>query len=290
MARYSSSDSSGNIFAILVAGLAAALFAIIVMWPSGSNAPAGTAFVDTPLSEALNDPTTKTYLATLQRVKPNIARDLNRDAAVAIENGADQNELALLLFEAYSEPDPEDFTDLVYADVKHFDGMVRKMEQGLKTMSRKAPQFCTAKRFERYVGSSQETFMREMSDQFGYGSGVYDWALEFSQMTLEAIESGRKSPKKYDRLTSQDQMTLQTTLMGMMSNPNVAKLMRVSGGSGAAQQQAIMNMNFCDLGTDLLAVASGLPGGLKTRLLGELQHQTKDGNLESMMRAAQSSF
>jgi hypothetical protein len=289
MARYNSSNSSGTLYAIMVAVLAIALFTAIVMWPSGSKNPINNASVpDTPLTQALDDPATLNYLAALHRVKPKIADRLQADAEDAISSGADNNHLAALVIEAYGPEFEDDYTYLLRADVKHFDKMLRTSQQALSTLSSKAPKYCRAAHYMQFEHMDPQDVVTEMAGLFEYDSAAYQWALRFNVLTLEAIESGRDNPQKYDRLTSGDQMALQNTMMGMMGNPQVTRLMQLQGKSEAEQRRAAMTMNFCGLGADVLAAVNGLPADTKSRLLGELQYQAKSGDLKRLMRTVQS--
>jgi len=289
MARYSSANSSGNLFAVLVAFLAVGLFTAIVMWPSGDPIKVvNSDLPDTPLTQALNDPETHKYLTALHRVKPNVAKRLNERADAAIADGAGNNELAALILETYSTAVEEDVKHLVSADVKHFDKMLQMSQRGLSTLSSKAPKYCRPASYLQYTHMEPQEIANEMSSLFGYGSAAYNWVLRFNVVTLEAIESGRDNPQKYQRLNSGDQMALQKTMMKMMNNPQVARLMQLQGRSEEEQKRAAMTMNFCGLGSDLLAAVNGLPADTKSRLLGELQHQARSGDFERVLSTVQS--
>jgi hypothetical protein len=289
MARYSSANSSGNLFAVLVAFLAVGLFTAIVMWPSGDPIKVvNSDLPDTPLTQALNDPETHKYLTALHRVKPNVAKRLNERADAAIADGAGNNELAALILETYSTAVEEDVKHLVSADVKHFDKMLQMSQRGLSTLSSKAPKYCRPASYLQYTHMEPQEIANEMSSLFGYGSEAYNWVLRFNVVTLEAIESGRDNPQKYQRLNSGDQMALQKTMMKMMNNPQVARLMQLQGRSEEEQKRAAMTMNFCGLGSDLLAAVNGLPADTKSRLLGELQHQARSGDFERVLSTVQS--
>ncbi|MFN3212755.1 MAG: hypothetical protein ACE37M_06615 [Henriciella sp.] len=289
MLRYNSSNSTGNLYVIVVAGLAIALFTAIVLWPSGSKSPINGASVpDTPLTQALNDPATLNYLAALHRVKPKIADRLQAKAEDAISSGADNNQLAALVLAAYGTELEDDYKYLLRADVKHFDKMLRMSQQGLSTLSSKAPKYCRPAHYLQFEHMDPQDVATEMTRLFEYETAAYEWALRFNVMTLEAIESGRDNPQKYDRLTSGDQMALQNTMMRLMGNPQVTRLMQLQGKSEAEQKRAAMTMNFCGLGVDLLAAVNGLPADTKSRLLGEMQHQVKSGDLKRLMRTVQS--
>ena len=289
MARYSSANSSGNLFAVLVAFLAVGLFTAIVMWPSGDPIKVvNSDLPDTPLTQALNDPETHKYLTALHRVKPNVAKRLNERADAAIADGAGNNELAALILETYSTAVEDDVKHLVSADVKHFEKMLQMSQRGLSTLSSKAPKYCRPASYLQYTHMEPQEIANEMSSLFGYGSEAYNWVLRFNVVTLEAIESGRDNPQKYQRLNSGDQMALQKTMMKMMSNPQVARLMQLQGRSEEEQKRAAMTMNFCGLGSDLLAAVNGLPADTKSRLLGELQHQARSGDFERVLSTVQS--
>lgn len=289
MARYSSANSSGNLFAVLVAFLAVGLFTAIVMWPSGDPIKVvNSDLPETPLTQALNDPETHKYLTALHRVKPNVAKRLNERADAAIADGAGNDELAALILETYSTAVEDDVKHLVSADVKHFDKMLQMSQRGLSTLSSKAPKYCRPASYLQYTHMEPQEVANEMSSLFGYGSEAYNWVLRFNVVTLEAIESGRDNPQKYQRLNSGDQMALQKTMMKMMSNPQVARLMQLQGRSEEEQKRAAMTMNFCGLGSDLLAAVNGLPADTKSRLLGELQHQARSGDFERVLSTVQS--
>ena len=220
MARYSSTNSSGNLFAVLVALLAIGLFTAIVMWPSGNSTKiVSNGLPDTLLTQTLDDPETHEYLTALHRVKPDIANRLNERADAAISDGASNEELAALILETYSTGVEEDVKHLIRADVKHFEKILQMSQRGLSTLSSKAPKYCRPASYVRFTDMEPEEIANEMSGLFGYGTEGYDWILRFNVVTLEAIESGRDNPQKYGRLTASDQMALQNTMMKMMTNP-----------------------------------------------------------------------
>jgi len=289
MARYRSYNSSGNLYAIVVAGLAVALFFAIVLWPSGApNTGTKGVLAETPLSQQLNDATTHRYLAALQRVKPKVLTQLNKDAEKAIASGADNDQLAALVLQAYNTEFEQDYKHLMRADVKYFEQILRLSDQGLRTVSSKAPKYCRPAHYERFEHMQPDAIASEFSGLFEYDSQGYEWVLRFNVLVLEAIESGRDNPQKYDRLNAEDQMAIQTTMMRLMNNPQVAQLMHLQGKSEAEQRRAAMSMNMCGLMSDVLATVNALPRETKARLLGELQYQARNGDLDRLMRTVQS--
>nr|WP_070958916.1 hypothetical protein [Hyphomonas sp. Mor2] len=289
MARIGTGQSSGNLFAVLVAGLAVILFFGILMWPSGSTAKkAIPQLSETPLSTTLDDAATHKYLATLERVKPRVAKRLQRDAADAIANGADENALAALVLESYGDDVEKDLSHLLRADVKYFDQMLRMSQNGLTNLSSQAPKFCRVAHYQRFEHMDPDDIANEMSAFFEYDTQGYHWVMRFNQVVLEAIEDGRDAPKKYARLGPSDQVALQGVMMKLMNRPQVAQLMRMQGKSEAEQRRAVMTMNMCSLASDVLSTMNTLPSDTKERLIGELQHQTRNGDFKRLMRTVQS--
>jgi len=289
MARIGTGQSNGNLYAVLVAGLAGVLFFGILMWPSGADKPVrGAALEASPLSTTLDDPVTHRYLAALERIKPAVAKRLNREAAAAIEAGADADAVALLVLESYSEDWEKDAKHLLRADVKYFDQMLRMTQSGFATLSSQAPRYCRLAQYQRFEHMDPDDIASEMSAFFEYGTQGYQWVMRFNLVVLEGIEDGRKSPNKYDRLNANDQRALQGKMLKLMNRPQIAQMMQLQFKSEAEQRRAMMNMNMCALANDVLGVMTTLPTETKTRLLGELQHQTRNGDFERVLRTVQS--
>ncbi|NQY97611.1 MAG: hypothetical protein HRT82_10655 [Henriciella sp.] len=289
MARIGTGQSSGNMYAIAVAALAGVLFFGILMWPSGSDGPARSAELEaTPLTTMLDDAATHRYLAALERVKPAVAKRLHRDAADAIASGANADAVAVMVLEAHSDDLEKDAKHLLRADVKYFDQMMRMTQTGFATLSSQAPKYCRPAHYQRFEHMDPTDIAEEMSEFFQYDTQAYQWIMRFNVIVLEAMEDGRKSPNKYDRLNANDQMALQATMMKLMKRPQVAQMMRLQSKSQSEQRRAVMNMNMCSLASDVLSVMNTLPTDTKSRLLGELQHQTRNGDFQRVLRTVQS--
>lgn len=288
MAQIGTGQSSTSLYAALVAGLAGALFLGIVMWPSGADQSLRMAQLDaTPLSTTLDDPITHRYLTALQRVKPSAARRLHQDADKAIAGGADANAVALMVLESHSHDWATDAKHLLRADVKHFDKMLRMSQTGFATLSSQAPEYCRLAQYQRFEHMAPDAIADEISTFLDYGTPGYLWLMRFNLIVLDGIEDGRTSPKKYDRLNVDDQQVLSAKMMKMMNRPQIAKVMQLQSRPESEQRRAMMNMNICTLATDVLSEINTLPTETKTRLLGELQYQVRNGDFGRIMRAVQ---
>jgi len=288
MARIGTRQSSEHHYAVLVAGLAGALFFGILLWPSGPDQSPSLVQLDaTPLATTLDDPVTHRYLTALQRVRPAAARRLHQDADKAIAGGADANAVALLVLESSSHGWERDAKQLLRADVKHFDKLLRISQAGFATLSNQAPRYCHPAQYQRFEHMEPDAIAAEISAWLDYGSPGYQWVMRFNLIMLEGIENGRQSPNKYDRLTAADQQALSARLLTLMSRPQIAKLMQLQSRSEAEQRRAMMNMDMCALATEVLTEINTLPTEIKTRLLGELQYQLRNGDFERLMRTVQ---
>ncbi len=288
MARIGTGQTSGRHYAVLVAGLAFVLFLAIVMWPGGSKKAATAQLSATPLSTTLDDPATHRYLAVLERVKPRVAKRLNREAAEAIENGADANLLAAMVLESHGADVEKDLKHLLRADVRYFDQILRTSQNGFATLSSQAPKFCRMAHYQRFEHMDQDDIANEMSAFFEYDTQAYHWVMRFNLIVLEAIEDGHDKPKKYDRLNPNDQAALQGVMMKLMKRPQVAQMMRLQSKPEAEQRRAMMTMNMCGLASDVLSTLNTLPTDTKSRMLGEMQHQTRNGDFQRVLRTVQS--
>lgn len=288
MARIGTGQSSGQRYAVLVAGLAFIFFVAIVMWPNGSKSSAPAQLSDTPLSTTLDDAATHRYLTALERVKPRVAKRLHRDAANAIADGADANLLAAMVLESHGTDVEKDLTHLLRADVRYFDQIMRTSQSGFATLSSQAPKYCRMAHYQRFEHMDPDDIANEMAAFVEYDTPGYHWVMRFNLIVLEAIEDGRDAPNKYDRLTPNDQAALQGVMMKLMKRPQIAQLMRLQSRPQAEQRRAMMTMNMCGLASDVLSTLNTLPTETKSRLLGELQHQTRNGDFKRVLRTVQS--
>ena len=285
------SNSSIFLFGGLVVLVTIGLFAAIVLWPSGEKTqPSEFVLGENALAQTLNDEPTIQFLEVLHRVKPNAARKLNTQAEAAIETGADKDDLAALVLASYGSDFEDDYQHLMRADVKYLDGMMRMVQRGLTTVSSGAPQYCKPAHYMKFEHMAPEEITHELASLFAHDSLGYRWGMQFNSLLLEAIESGRTSPKKYGRLNEADNQELQKVLLRLMQSHQFAQLAMLQTRSAEEQKSAAMTMNMCEMGKEVIGAFNTLPTETKARLLGGLQHQAKSGQIERILREAQSQF
>lgn len=283
MVRYSTkhaSASSENFIVGLVIALAAILFLAIVLWPSGSKPAAALQSVSaTPLAVELNDAETIAYLTVLQRVAPQAASELHKQADAAIASGADKNELAILVLGALGD-DLENAHDILFkADVKYFDKILNVTQTGLARLSAHAPKFCRISHYEELTTNGSDDALTEFLAMLNYDSAGYKFALELNQVLLEGIEDGRKSPNNYGRMNAEDERAFQALMMRMMTNSKVKIAMQVQSMPPAEQKRAFAKLNICDLSNEVIAGVQSLPQDTKKRVMGEMSRMAESGEL-----------
>ncbi len=263
-----------------VIALAAFLFIVIVMWPSGSKSVTSQQSVSaTPLAMALNDPETVAYLAILQRVEPAASQALHQQAEAAITAGADKDELAMLVLGAIGDDLDNDYGVFFKADVKYFDKTLNVTKTGLARLSNHAPKYCRIAHYESLTASGSNDALTEFLEIFKYDSAIYKFGLELNHVLLEGIEDGRTSQNNYGRLNPKDEEEFQALMMRMMSSSKIANAMRIRSMPPADQKRAMATLNMCDLSNEIIAGVQSLPQDTKKRVMGEMSRMAKSGGI-----------
>lgn len=274
--------NSNLVFGLIFVAVIVAAFCIAFFVPVGSKESKGLA--DMKLTSAnnvllaeLNDPHTREFFVTLAELDPDAALDLEIDAERAIEDGADEDELVMMLFNA---TDPSDLQDLSKANAKHFDAILRHTRSGLDSMSRGRSKWCKGSTYERFADMSQYQVMREVEKTFGYGGEAYEWGIQLNTLVLKARVDGQRNPVQNGKLTPQDEAVMQNSMMKLITNPQVMKLMMASGQNPQQQKAAVRNVDFCNLGGSALGIVMSLPNGTRQRLWGEMGSQLNDAKFK----------
>lgn len=253
-----------------VIALAIVLFCGIVFWPAGSKTVPGIAAInETPLAKSLDDPQTLAFLDTLNRVEPKISNQLHQEARDAIATGASKDQLALLIVAAYGPDAFRDFDDLVRSDTAYVEKMIRLGQIGLTTLSQQAPSYCRFSTYEALGQLDGEGIEKAVTEMFAYQSEPYEWSLRFAKIKLEAVEDGRNNPKKYGRMTPEDEMAAFEFFGRAMNSQKIQSLAHLQSLPEEDQIRALSTVNFCDIGAEFLAGFNALPSETKSRILVE---------------------
>lgn len=283
-----SGQKSGIIFGVLtVCVVAAAFFGVLLMPGGGKDKPtliSGTAGAETQLLTVLDDAATKKYINTLTRVSPRAAKKLDAKVSDALADGADKNELAVLVMEAMQEDVISDMKYLAKADIRHIDGIVGASKSSLQKLSSSNSKWCKGSTYESFADMGPAQVEAKVRREFGYGSGAYTWGLDMQVRVLEAIEDAKVNPKSYGRMTAKDEQAVQMLSMRLISDPQVMKLMSLGGQDKAAMARAVKGMDFCRLAVTGLGALQSLPKATRERMWSDAFAQMDLKNLDKMMR------
>lgn len=266
---------------ITIGGIALAiiLFFVILAWPRATSKPAQSATASqaivpvlgpTRLGAKLNDISTQEYLATLHRVKPLRSETLHERAESAMSEGANREQLALLVLSANDRDLEHDLGYLMRADVAYLDKLLAMLQTGATSLSREAPQYCKLSAYETLQANTIGQLSTDMASNFSYGSRGYDWLVRFDRILLEGIEDGRNNPKSHGRLRPADLKVLQTMGTQVMSERHLSKLAKLRSEPPPARRDAIANMNLCEMLAEALTAVNRLPDETKGRAMDEI--------------------
>lgn len=286
---HSASGTNSNlVFGLIFVAVVAIAFCIAFLIPVGSGKSDGlpemklTSTNNVLLAE-LNDPNTREFFTLLEQVDPDAALDLEIDAETAVEDGADKNELVMMVFSAM---DPSGLQDLARSDVKHFDAILKHARSGLDSMSRGRSKWCKGSTYEKFADMSQYRIMKEVETTFGYDSDAYAWGIQLNSLLLKARLDGQKNPVKNGKMTSKDESLLQNAMMKLIADPQVMQLMMMGNMSKQEQSSALKSVDACRLGGSALGILTTLPTDTRRRMWGEMadnMNQAQFSNAISQM-------
>lgn len=283
-----SGQKSGVIFGVLTVGVVAAAFFGVLLMPGGDKDKttliSGAAGADAQLLMVLDDAATKKYVNTLTRVSPRAAKKLDAKVSDALADGADENELAVLVMGAMQADIVSDMKYLAKADIRHIDGIVGASKSSLQKMSSSNSKWCKGSTYESFADMRPAQLEAKVRREFGYGSGAYTWGLDMQVRVLEAIEDAKTNPKSYGRMTAKDEQAVQMLSMRLISDPQIMKLISLGGQDKTAMARAVKGMDFCRLAVTGLGAVQSLPKGTRERMWADAFDQMDLKDLDKMMR------
>lgn len=98
-----------------------------------------------------------------------------------------------------------------------------------------------------------------------YGSDAYKFSMRSTTVLVNLAAKGKSAPTP-DKINKEDQQALMSMFFGMMSDPQVVKIMQ-SSRPGAANA-AMPDVDICKLGYAVTKQLQTLPAGTKARVMG----------------------
>ncbi|MGB3624626.1 MAG: hypothetical protein WA989_02290 [Henriciella sp.] len=284
----SEKSGGGLVFGLLTIALVSALFFGVLFFPSltgpGKSEVPGMAETpaSTSLAAAFDDQPTLDYIQKLRATFPSAATDLERTLERASARGADKVELGLLVLQAGHQEIAGSIDRLAKADVRYFNQILDLSVEGLNDLSSSGAPYCKGSDLITFASLSDQQLYAAAFDRVGHGAGLYNYGLEMNGVILDAIRAARANPRNYSRLTSADERAAQTLAFSLMTDPQIMKLLTLEGTSRAQMDEAMRDVNFCDLGVSIIRKVDALPEDTKGRLWGELWRQVDRDGIERM--------
>ncbi|MEQ8558456.1 MAG: hypothetical protein RIB03_09075 [Henriciella sp.] len=279
-------NTAGSLgFGLAVAGLVAGLFFTILQFPSLTGAgkfpvkgSAETEAVSSGVIEAtFSDEATLDYTEKLRRTFPAAASDLEREIRRAVDRGANEVELGLIVLQAGTPEIASSLDRLSKADVDYPNRIIDLTSSQLNALNRSGAPYCMGDDLMMFAGLSQQELYRAVFDRVGHGAGLYEYALAINGILLDAIHDARLHPVLHSRLGAPDQGALQQLGFALMTNPQLVQLLTTEGKSRSEMDAVLAETNFCELGTKLISQLDTLPDTTKGRLWGEALRQIESG-------------
>jgi hypothetical protein len=247
------------------------------------------------LASVLSDRVSRDYLAKLDNAAPETAEKLRREAVLSIEDGADSDQIAeIVLQAAFSQFQAKAF-DLQYAPVGSYDAIIAKFSGGTSDLKAANSDWCKGLTIQSFLKQSDDELVPSLLSNFPYQSAQYDWVLEWSGLFLDASVAARASQTRHRQPNSRDEFFLQQEGLGLGSSQwglalQIAAFANAEGQSFDAMQDAIEQINVCDLGIAVGAVSKRLPEDTRGRIWADLMPEIMVGNTPYALARIQDYF
>lgn len=216
-----------------------------------------------PLFDAYPDRPSRAFLVQLEKADPRLYADLER--TVERRKGASRKDLNQLLMDQSQAMLERNARVLAKADASHFDALLDWGRDGLAKASRSGTKFCDG---GFYAGLSDmrpheaERLFKQIVDLEG---PAYAFSMKGNTLLAKAIVDAKRNPVTHGALTPKDNAEIQRTMMSLMNDPTVMKLM-MSANSNADPEKVLRGVDVCKLSDTVLAKLDRLPMDTKGRL------------------------
>ena len=264
-ARGGGNANNGTIFAVALCGVIAAAFAVVVFWPSGSNA-AGT-----QVQVADRSINVKAAFASKEEQRfANALKELDEQAFVYLEKelrtgSFDPEKRHQVFMDAAEDVAFDNINALAKSDVKHLDIILDEVIGGLQSASRSRAKLCQGATYASLEGKSQRQIEAFVEREVFTSPEVLEFGVKLNRQLLEAALDGQKNPKRYGALNAKDKRALDGLGMKLMTDPKIMRVL-MAAGSSSNPEEILATLDICDLSVSVLRVVDRLPKDTKSRL------------------------
>ncbi len=153
------------------------------------------------------------------------------------------------------------------SDPKYMDEALVLFEDGLDLLTKVGGNTCDPKTLQRIANSPDLVKTYSV-----YDGPVYKWGMRANLWALQAIHSGKTSPRELTTFTENDMKAVQTLAFKMMADPQVQKLLQTQVQTGAdlstpdALIDAADGIDICALGKTIITEVRSFPADTKARM------------------------
>ncbi|MEO0786632.1 MAG: hypothetical protein AAFY10_13120, partial [Pseudomonadota bacterium] len=271
-ARSSTGDNANIVFGVVtlvVVGLAFALawFGSGLLGGNGSGGSGKLAAAnpveiasDSPLLQAFPSADEQRLLSALASLDKNRYAELEADIAKA--RGRDKQ--IELLGEATGRALLDNADHLAHVSAADLNGMLDAATSALTKVKANSRELCLGSTYSDFEHLSPRQAQREaerLMQRAGFDKeSAHAMGVAMQADLLEMTLRARANPQRHGKLTSQDEAAFESLLMSFMTDP---AFMRIAMADN--QQQAMANLNVCDMGLKVLREVRRLPDGTKAR-------------------------
>ena len=265
--------STGLWLGLAAALLVGAVFVTLVAFPSLTGSVRDE--VETPLApdgeaqlaELGEDEVTRAYFDRLDRTFPSAAQDLRDTLVEALERGAPDGEIGLIVLQSGLDDIYANLDRLSKADIRYFNQLMDLAESELADLSQSGAPYCQGSDLVEYSDLSEQEAYRFVQARVEPGDPLYEFGLEASGILLDAIRDGRSNPKNRAALSRADMSAIQSLGTQLLFDSDITLLLTTEGKSRREMNAALEKVNFCDLGVRLIGRVENLPEPTRERLI-----------------------
>lgn len=209
----------------------------------------------------------KAYFKALRRFDPEARAQLdsalvNASAAPADRKAEIVLAHALSLLDRHGEA-------LAHADTRHVDNLLDLTRARLKKAARKESPWCDGARYSSLSqsnlagGDAMAAELRELE------TPLRDYTFEAMTRLLVAAADGKRRPVEHGEMTPLDEAAVQGVMMSIISDPQIMPLL-LATQTGKDPEDALAEINVCDLGATAVVAIKTLPQDTKGRVFAAL--------------------
>lgn len=290
MAKAQQRETDLRLGLIILGVVAAGFLALFLFGPShnGTQDEQELEAATPSLPDQLTDAPSREAITALQMAAPGAFAELDIVAKLAITDGADADELSLLLLEALFSQFRSQAVAIKGAKSADYQTIIAELATGLRALDASGSDWCDGTHIAAYLSQNEQDLVPRLLAEFPYGSPQYDWAMEWMASVLTVARTARTEPQRWARPTLRDEAILQQQGLALGSEQwglalQVAAFANSEGVSYARMQEVIAGLDVCALGIAVETVSDRLPEDVRGRIWSDLMPEIMFGNTPYVM-------